>query len=153
LARFEEVILVQTMTLDELSKALHDALMNRSDIRLAVLFGSAVRDPERARDFDLAVSFRSPVSLFELGELEGQLEVALGKVKEVDLVDLDQGSTLLRREVAQTGRLVFAGDPDAWGSFHSRAAMEWDDLQPFFERESEGLRQALSGVRWSGSIS
>jgi hypothetical protein len=78
----------------------------------------------------------------ELGALATRLERAVGKT--VDVVSLDEASTLLRWEVFQTGALLVADDPGAWRDFQVRMPFEWDDLRPFFERESRGLRDVLT---------
>jgi predicted nucleotidyltransferase len=140
------------VTTDGLVELLGRALAGRGEVRFAFVFGSAVsRGPDQARDVDLAVSFRGCPSLFELGALATEIESVLGR--EVDLVDLDAASTLLRWEVLRTGRPVAAPDRDAFLEFQARVPIEWADLRPYFERESVGLREALAGRRWSGSTS
>jgi uncharacterized protein len=130
------------MTIDELLSVLRGALQAHEDLEFAVLFGSSVRrGPESARDVDIACSFRRSVPLLELGAIATRLEEETGRI--VDLVDLADATTLLRWEVLQTGRLVLARDRDAWVSFQTRTALEWDDLAPFYELESAGLRRAL----------
>jgi uncharacterized protein len=130
------------VSLPELLSRLGNALHGRTDIGFAVLFGSALtRSPDLARDVDVACSFSRPLSLLELGGLEGELEQALGQT--VDLVDLDSASTLFRWEVLRTGQLILARDRDAWVTFQVRVQFEWDDLRPYFEREVAGLRRRL----------
>jgi uncharacterized protein len=134
------------VTLGELLSSLRDALKTRPEVRFATLFGSAVtRGPDRARDLDIAFSFNRPISLLELGALSTELERVTGR--EVDLVDLEDASTLLRWEVLRDGRLILAPEPEAWLAYQTRVAFEWDDLRPYFERESEGLRRALQDKR------
>ena len=140
------------MTLTELVSLLRAALEGRGEIGFAVLFGSAAkRGPDHARDVDVALSFNRPMPWLELAALAGDLEQVTRRT--VDLVDLADASTLLRWEVLQSGRLILAGDPDAWRTFQARVSFEWDDLRPFYEREREGLRKVLAGARWSGSTS
>lgn len=137
------------MTLEDLLTRLRAALPRRPEVRFAVLFGSAVdRGPDEARDIDLAISFRGSPSLMERGALAVHLEHALGR--EVDIVDVEEASTLLRWEVTSRGRLVTAPDRDAWVEFQARVPIEYADLRPYFDRETEGLRRSLSGARWSG---
>jgi predicted nucleotidyltransferase len=140
------------VTVDELLTALRAALEHRADVRFAILFGSALRDPTTAHDVDLAVSFTRPTSLLEAGALANDLDTATGC--DVDLVDLDDASTLLRWEIFRTGRLVTARDRSAWLDFMARVPSEWADLEPYYQLESEGLRRALlEDPRWSASIS
>jgi predicted nucleotidyltransferase len=126
----------------DIEAGLRRVLALRPEVRFACLFGSAVtRGPELARDIDVAASFRTSPSLLELGELEGYLERAIGRT--VDLVDLDQATTLLRWEVARTGFALCSPDAVAWLEFRARAPIEYFDLQPYREREARGLRRAL----------
>jgi predicted nucleotidyltransferase len=111
-------------------------------VRFACLFGSSVtRGPELARDVDVAVCFRTSPSLLELGGLEGELEREIGRT--VDVVDLDQATTLLRWEVARTGLALCSSDPVALLEFRARAPIEYFDLLPYRERAARGLRRAL----------
>ena len=135
--------------MEETLTRLRAVLERRTEVRFAVLFGSAaIRGPGRARDLDVAVSFRSSRSLLERGALAVALEGAVGR--EVDLVDVDEASTLLRWEVVSRGILIAAPDRAAWVEFQARVPVEWADLRPYFEREAAGMRRALAAVRWSG---
>ena len=121
-------------------------------MRLAFLFGSSVtRGVEAARDIDVAIAFARPVSLLEQCELGAQLEQAVGR--EVDLVELDEASTLLRWEVVRDGIVLWARDGRDLADFRARVPLEYFDLQPYLEREAAGLRRVLEKARWSSSIS
>ncbi|HET6281794.1 MAG TPA: nucleotidyltransferase domain-containing protein [Polyangia bacterium] len=138
------------MTLETLLSALDAALKKRKGLLFAVLFGSAAtRGPDGARDIDIAVSFAHSPSWMELGALASDL-ADLG-VRDADLVDLGEASTLLRREVLHTGRLIAVPDRQAWHAFQRSVPLEYEDLRPFLERESAGLRRVLEGARWSAS--
>ena len=140
------------MTLDELAGRLRTALQGRSEVRLAFLFGSTVtRGVDSAEDVDVAVSFAGSLSLLEQCALASRLEEVVGR--EVDLVDLDQASTLLRWEVARSGVLLSARDPREVTLFRARVPLEYFDLKPYLEREAEGLRRVLERSRWSSSTS
>lgn len=140
------------MTVDDVIAALCAAVRDRAEVNMAALFGSAVtRGPDQARDIDVAFAFARPLSLFDLGALAVKIESRVGK--EIDVVDLDSASTLLRWEVARTGRLAWSRRPEDWPSFQSRVTFEYADLEPFFRYQSEGLRRALAGARWSKSTS
>jgi predicted nucleotidyltransferase len=130
--------------------ALEAALEKRAGLRFAVLFGSAVtRGLDQARDVDIAVSFGTSPSWMALGALASEL--AQIAALEPDLVDLEDASTLLRREVLNTGRLITAPDRAAWLDFQRTVPLEYEDLRPFLERESAGLRRVLARVPWSAS--
>jgi hypothetical protein len=77
--------------------------------------------------------------------------VALGR--EVDVVDVEEASTLLRWEVVRDGRTIVANDPEHLLQFKARVPIERADLEPYYARESAGLRRALEEPRWSASNS
>jgi predicted nucleotidyltransferase len=140
------------VTIEELTRGLGQALQGRPEVRLALLFGSSVtRGLESARDLDVAVAFMRPVSLMDQCRLGEHLEKAAGR--EVDLVDLDNASTLLRSEIARHGVVLWTRDRSDLIDFRARAPLEFFDLQPYREREAEGLRRVLEASRWSSSTS
>jgi predicted nucleotidyltransferase len=140
------------VTVDEVLARLRDELALVPGLRFAMLFGSAcTRGVEVAADLDVAISLATPLGLLERARLATSLETKLGM--EVDLVELDEASTLLRWEVVKHGRTIVANDARALLDFQARVPIEWADLEPYFARESEGLRRALEETRWSRSSS
>ena len=130
------------MTPSELEGKVSAVLAQRGDVRFAILFGSSVaRGPDAARDIDVALSFDAAVSLMDLGALAAVLETAVGK--SVDLVDVENASTLLRWEIVRGGRVVAARDKARLLEFLARVPLEYADLKPYLDREAEGLRRAL----------
>jgi len=145
-------VLAWGVTTEELLDRLRTALAGRSELRFAVLFGSAVtRGPDQARDIDVAVSCLRPLALLDRAQLATALELAIGR--EVDVVDVDEASTLLRWEVVRHGRTILANDPEHLLQFKARVPIERADLEPYYSRESAGLRRALEETRWSASNS
>ncbi len=141
-----------SMTLDELAATLRAVLETRHDIRFAALFGSAVtRGIAHARDIDVALSFLRRPSLMELGLLANALEAAVGRP--VDVVEIDDATTLLRWEVVKVAKPILVRDRDAWLELLARVPIEYADLRPYFERESRGLQRALQETGWSGPTS
>jgi uncharacterized protein len=133
----------RTLTIADVMRLLREGLASHPEVRFAFLFGSVItRGLERARDIDLAVSFRGAPELMALGNLAAELDQIVGR--EVDVVDLDPASTLLRWEVVRTGQVVTAPDRDALLAFQARVPIEYADLRPYFEREIAGLRDALA---------
>jgi len=130
------------VTLADIEPRLREVLARWAGLRFAYVFGSAVtRGLDAARDIDLAIRAVQPLGLLERARLAGELEAVAGRP--VDLVDLDAASTLLRWEVLSTGRVLVALDDDALLEFRARTPLEWGDLRPYLERESEGLRRSL----------
>src|SRR5262249_46825000 len=113
-------------------------------IRFAVLFGSCVtRGPEAAHDVDVALAFSRAPSLIEVATLALELECSAGKP--VDVIDVDEASTLLRWEIVRTGRDLLARDAGALLAFRARVPIEHADLRPYLDREAAGLRRVLAG--------
>lgn len=140
------------MTIEDLASRLGSALRGQPEVRLAFLFGSSVtKGLASANDIDVAVAFAHSVSLLEQCELGARLEEIAGR--EVDLVDLDEASTLLRWEVVRNGVVLWARDQRELADFRARVPLEYFDLHPFLEREAEGLRKVLGRSRWSNSTS
>ena len=69
--------------------------------------------------------------------------------REIDLVDLDTASTLLRWEVVRSGILLAARDRRDLVDFRARVPLEYFDLHPYLEREADGLRRALEKSQWT----
>jgi len=103
-------------------------------VRLVFLFGSAA-DPEQTavRDIDLALLTEPELSLDELLRLRADLELRLGGG--LDLVSLNRDAILLNREVAVTGRCLYAADPDLETDFVTRSNMRYLDWKPFLETQ------------------
>jgi predicted nucleotidyltransferase len=136
------------VTIEELTQELGQAL--RPEVRLALLFGSSVtRGLESAHDIDIAVAFTRSISLMDQCHLGQHLEGIAGR--EVDLIDLDSASTLLRSEVARHGVVLWTRDRRDLIDFRARAPLEFFDLQPYRDRQAEGLRRVLEASRWSTS--
>jgi predicted nucleotidyltransferase len=140
------------VNVEELVALLGRALSADARLSYALLFGSAAtRGPQLADDIDIAVSARAPLGLLDRMRLATDLERVVGKA--VDVVDLDEASTLLRREVLRDGRPLVVNDAAAFLGFKASVPIEWADLEPYFERESAGLAKALEETRWSKSSS
>jgi len=103
------------------------ALEETPGVRLAVLFGSAVKGALKPdSDIDIGV-------LLEPGtEPSPTLGVALDRAagRSVDLVWLDAAPPLLRFEIARDGLVLAARDPHGWAEFRARAMIDWWDWSP-----------------------
>lgn len=136
----------------ELTSRLTRALRAHPEVRLAFLFGSSVsRGVDAARDVDVAVAFTHSLTLLEQGTIATELEEITER--EVDLIDLDEASTLLRWEVVRGGIPLLAKDETDLVELRARVPLEYFDLEPFLEREAAGMRRALEEARWSSSKS
>jgi predicted nucleotidyltransferase len=119
-------------------------------LRLAVLFGSAVRGALHAgSDIDVGILPGDPdLALGTELELQARLERACGRV--VDLVRLDRASTLLRWEAARTGIAAVADPPHEFARFVAAAAIEHADLLSALAGPAERYRQRLIAIEKDG---
>ena len=103
-------------------------------VRLIFLYGSAA-DPTRSevRDLDMALSYSPPITMPELLRLQADTVAVAGMP--VDLIDLDDAGVVLAWEVAETGRCLFARDPDDEIAFITRTRARYWDFKPFLEEQ------------------
>lgn len=111
-----------------------DRLASDPRVRLVFLYGSAA-DPTRAevRDVDLAIASEGRLGFDDLMRLRADA-VAAARMP-VDLVDLADAGVVLAHEVAQTGRCLFARDPEDEVTFVTRARARFWDFKPFLDEQ------------------
>jgi predicted nucleotidyltransferase len=103
-------------------------------VHLIMLYGSAADETRPdVRDVDLAIACRPPLPLDELMRLRADASAAAGVP--VDLVALDEAGVVLAWEVAETGRCLFARNPDAEVDFVTRARARYWDFKPYLEEQ------------------
>ncbi|MEN6567458.1 MAG: nucleotidyltransferase domain-containing protein [Veillonellales bacterium] len=91
---------------------------------LMVLFGSLAKGTARA-DSDVDVAFLrhaqcSPYQIFMIGQ-----ELAQLLNKEVDLLDLEQSSTVMKAQIITSGRILYCSDDEKRMDFYIRALKEY----------------------------
>lgn len=115
------------VTPDDLQKAV-EILDLKFGIDTLWLFGSEAQGTARSdSDVDLAALFKrrpTPIELFE-----AQAELAAVFQRDVDLVDLDQVSPILGRQVLRNGRLVIDRNPKRRYTFFSRTISMYEDVK------------------------
>jgi predicted nucleotidyltransferase len=103
---------------DKLQIAIRRILKDIPDIIAIVLFGSYGSEYETSEsDIDLAILSRSKMDTVTLWELAQQVAVELKQ--DVDLVDLQEASTVFRFQILSTGKVIFCSDPTAFGFFET----------------------------------
>jgi predicted nucleotidyltransferase len=112
--------------------------------RLVVLFGSAAKGPMHAgSDVDIGwIPVDPNLSLGDELAFQAALTGAAGL--EVDLVRLDQASTICRYEVARDG-LKLAGDRGEFVRFRADSIGDYLDFEPALRAATERYRQAILG--------
>jgi predicted nucleotidyltransferase len=113
---------------------LADVLATDSRVQLVYLFGSAI-DPgvARPRDVDLAVLTEPPLSLDDLMRRRADLGPAAGIP--LDLVSLNDAPIPLAREIVDSGRCLYARDPDVETQFVTRARARYWDFKPYRDEQ------------------
>jgi len=106
------------------------------------LFGSTAAGRARPEsDIDLAVLPEGTISNSQLFEARLQLAEALGQ--DVDLIDLAQASTVLRKEVLAGGKLVYETDPPRRAEFEMYTLSDYARLNEERSPVLAALRQPL----------
>ena len=113
-------------------------------VEMVYLFGSGADGSREAKDLDLAIMTKAPL------ELEALLELRARVVEEVhlpiDLIPLNEASVILRHEIVETGRCLYARRPELETDFVVRSRARYWDFAPFF-REQKRLARLRSAER------
>lgn len=107
------------------------ALDAESDVRLAVMFGSAARRSSHPGS-DIDVGLLGPTTPDRLAALTAVMSRAAGRP--VDVVDLAAAPPLLRFEIARDGVPLLERSPHLWSDFKARAMVDWWDWAPLARR-------------------
>ena len=111
-----------------------ERLASDERVRLVFLYGSAAdQTRSEVHDVDLAVACSPRASFTDLMRLRADA-VAAARMP-VDLIDLADAGVVLAWEVAETGRCLFARDPDDEVAFVTRARARYWDFRPFLEEQ------------------
>ncbi|MFW5877431.1 MAG: type VII toxin-antitoxin system MntA family adenylyltransferase antitoxin [Myxococcota bacterium] len=123
-------------TEDPLLTALRDSLRERSDVRVAVVFGSRGRGDARAgSDLDLGLLLEEGSSA-SAAAIAGELDAALGVPVQVVSLDLDTLGVPLLDRIVREGRVVHEGRRGAGASWWTRALITLETDRPWYARMS-----------------
>lgn len=123
------------LSLEELKERMAP-LFRRSEVRLAVLFGSRPRGKAQAdSDYDIAVQLDGTADLITLTNEAMQV---LG-VTEIDFVDLRRASSLLLMQVATSGVVLYVRESGLFRRFQSLAYRRYWDTAKFREAQKRAL--------------
>lgn len=118
----------------------------KTGIRFVFLFGSqAVENATKESDFDIAVSFKNGISIFEdLNKyseiLENFAKIFFTGDNKIDLTDLNNANILLRYEVTRKGILLFGNIQD-YEDFKAFSFRDYVDARPLFELEDAIIKK------------
>jgi predicted nucleotidyltransferase len=127
-----------------LLERLRQPLANGPRAHFVALFGSAATGKLRPdSDVDLAWLPADP-NLPLSAELSFQAALSAAAGRDVDLVRMDQASTLCRHEVARSG-ILLSGDRTAFVRFQVAAVDEFLDFEPALRDAVARYQRALLG--------
>jgi len=112
--------------LEELIPKLRRFFEERSDVLLAIIFGSSLRR-SLVRNLDIAVLLERRLDLMSLCKLIAKLEELTGVP--VDLVPLDEAPPAIILKALQEGRIIFAKDKQIYPELLKRTIAETTDLK------------------------
>lgn len=129
----------------------------REEVAFAYLFGSVAKGTAgKLSDIDIAV-FLDPLHIRQdcgygyKSELLVELRALLAS--EVDLVILNDVSTVLKFQVLKSGILIFCRSEDSRRTFHENAIKYYLDIKPLLKVQSQYLHKRLAeGTFGGGSI-
>jgi uncharacterized protein len=99
-------------------------LRDKLDPYLLVLFGSLAKGTARAdSDVDIAFLSDDQCSSYQIFMIGQELAQLLGK--EVDLLDLEQSSTVMKAQIVTSGRIIYCSDETKRMDFYIRALKEY----------------------------
>lgn len=122
-------------------KQLRSALALRSDIEIAILFGSVARGKERA-DSDIDVGFRAPA--VDALQLAAELSASVGR--EVHLVRLETAGYPLLQAIVRDGIILHEGQDGVAARWRSHALCELETDRPWWERMRDSQLRRLAGT-------
>lgn len=114
-------------------------LASAEGLRLVVLFGSAARKAEPARDLDLGIDAGGPCDTVDL---TNRLITLLGR-SDVDIADLRRADPVLLRAVAEDGIPLYEAERGQFGRFHSLAVRRFLDTRKLREMEHREIHDRL----------
>lgn len=123
----------------EVETALRAALRERSDVQLALLFGSYARGRQRP-DSDVDVAVLAPGA--DRLELAAALSLALKH--EVHVVPIEQASYPLLRELLRDAVVIHEGRPGAAADWRTSALLTTDLDRPWYERMRDAYLERLA---------
>ncbi len=122
-------------------RVISEVATRQRGLRLVVLFGSRARGDATVRsDWDVGYLGSEPL---DREGLLADLVAALG-TEEVDLVDLDRASGLVRFRAARDGVVAFQAVDDAFARFWFDAVSYWCDMGPIIRAGYEGVLEEIS---------
>jgi predicted nucleotidyltransferase len=124
---------------EEIKKRL-TPLFKDVELQLALVFGSTVTGKvKKQSDIDLAFLFDKPIDILALTNRV----IRLLHFDEVDVIDLQRASPLLRFSVVKNGRLLYERSPGLFNEFFSLAFRRYVDTKKLRDAQAKVIRTFL----------
>lgn len=125
----------------EIRKGLSPLFKNK-DLKLVILFGSAVSGKMHARsDIDIAFLFETP---FDILSLTNRV-ISLLRTDSVDIVDLKRANPLLKYSIARNCEVLHEKAPGIFHEFYSLSFRMYVDTGKLRDARAESIRTFLRG--------
>jgi len=135
---------VNAMLLDEQIEGIKSVLIPELSPYFIILFGSTVVDRERkSSDIDLAflgLESKSAYELFMIGQ-----KIASLLDQEVDLIDLNQASTVMQMQIIHHGKILYCSDEKKRIEFEMK-------VYKMYARLNEERKVILDRIKESGEV-
>lgn len=130
----------------DIPKRLVDYFAGKANIRLVILYGSAVKGRFSDRsDIDIAVSGEGPLPVELLSDISTELAFHFGR--NIDLIDLHQVEGLILHRVMTEGVRIKT-DPALFVKFQGKAFGYYEDFKPLQDMiRAERIRRFIDGPR------
>lgn len=139
---------------EQVSSRLASFFSNKPEICFAYLFGSVSQGTAgKLSDIDLAVFLaplkRPPTSRYGYAsELAAELSSLLRRA--VDLVILNEASTMIKYQVLKYGKQVYCRSEEQRRIFHETAVRNYLDLKPLFKVQNYYLHKRIASGTFGG---
>ncbi len=129
----------------ELEKNIVSAIQSAvPGLKAVYLFGSAIKgDMHDNSDIDLAIWTEQPLSALELWDLRQLMETIVQR--QVDLIDLNKATTVMRMQIVSQGKRLYCQDFSACEQFE-------DFVFSDYVRLNEERHEILESIRQQGRI-
>ncbi len=129
-------------------------ISKRKEVLFAYLFGSVAKESaSRLSDIDIAV-YLDPSQITQVNGYgyKSELLVDLQNVLKgkVDLVILNEASTVLKFQVLKNGTLIYCVSEDERRYFHEHTMKKYLDLKPLLRVQSYYLHKRLAEGKFGG---
>jgi len=117
---------------------------HQSEVNIIYLFGSYAKGQEQeSSDIDLAIQTQEPMSKMEIYQLRQELAARLNR--DVDLIDMEKASAVLKNEVVQGGKRLYCAPHFERKPYELRIISEYLDFQ-------EGTRDLREAIQKRGYV-